>query len=749
MPISIRAGEADIQLGPEADLAAFLRPGLNTILNLGDTLQGTAGLRLADLPDGGMVAGVRTDQETAWDLGPGVNLSVSFQPDVHGTVRFTKAGSLLSFQNGASEPFAVPVPPGSVYTSIEFHVNLMAGGGLAYSAGQFAVKANLSHEDRFLMAHHRCLPQEMTVSEALRAVFQGFLLPFRADGVARLAENDLLEYEFLGKLGVGFGLSYGFGGALLGGRSTGEIGRSFGNQLASAAIKAKPTVFAGASFAVNYEHEDAFRFVYHRETEAETTLTVFRMDKSALRTKETLGVMLDPGLSFDFKTKAGEALGGAVDRVFANLPDGAKSTAAAKLKETIATRGQGAVDALSQRINGGVNELLKRPAGKVELQVMQERIHTDTALFRFRFATADAGSLRDAMQLAVQGRLSEAVSLPNVSLDPGSFVENEFVRRSSFTIQLFDLWKWTDVVEYVSRVDVIYAGNGVLRLVGLEGVTHRQGIVGREALCDLHFRAEASHKIDATELDSLRVTLVVELLDGKSSQAEETARLLTATEAAPLREAAQRLREFFDSQHNAKAYTICEFNQSTFGAFRADPFDKNKPGPLPHPADAANYTRFVAAVDSVNGQFLGFRSYTDWATFNRTATDQDDSKRIPDRRQPGNIQRWPSTFIQVPESKRNFMRFHSESARHFMNLCESLSVLCKNIGEADTEEEYGRLLQSLNGIVKNDVPPDFIKATLLALMKAAATGPSDVRLAVEGDTLSISFLLAGVQAAGG
>jgi hypothetical protein len=752
MGISFDAGPVAVGLSPNGDLAKFLTPGLNTVLHLGDTLKDIAaipGAKLSDVPDGGISTSFAADREGAWDLGADVNVKLSFRPELSGVIRFTKTGPIATYLDGNGKTFDVAVPPNNVCVSIGFRVNLEVAGALAYSAGNFGVKANLTKDDVFLVLNHRCFPETTGVFDALGQAFSGFKLPFLPTSVAGLKENDLLEFEFIGKLSLGMGLTYGLGAVQLGGRSAGEISRSFGNDFAKAVVTAKPTVKAGAEFAVSYSHEDAFRFVFAREPRVgdnTVSLTIFRKDKASLQTKETLGVTVDAGLQFDFSSKVDQALDSAVNRLFENAGAAGNPQAADQLKQKLRTASRAAVKQLTTAINDGVGGLLKKASGTVQLQFLQEQAHVHTALFRLHFDLAAPGAMDGALRRATNGNIRDALAQPGVELEPGSMVEDAFIRRSSVGFQLFDLWKWNDLVEYVDQVDVVYAGKGMLRLIALEGVTHASGVVGHQSSCDVHFLAEAAEELEDSAVDKLKVSLHFVLLDRTAARIEETARLLRAFNDAAFEDPIAEIQRA-SSSGNIGVKTSCEFGGDAFRAFTADPYHGKKPGPMPHPNDARNYAQFADAVRRLSGQFLGFATYDEWAVFNRTAIDQEGGTRPPDRRQPGNLAVWPSNFVNVPNSQRDFMRFYSESGRHFMNLCEALAGLCDEIDEAETEAGFRTLLATLNGIVREDFPVDFIKATLLALINPAQRPLANVAAAMDGQILAVSFNVSQRQAA--
>ena len=82
-----------------------------------------------------------------------------------------------------------------------------------------------------------------------------------------------------------------------------------------------------------------------------------------------------------------------------------------------------------------------------------------------------------------------------------------------------------------------------------------------------------------------------------------------------------------------------------------------------------------------------------------------------------------------------------------MNFCEDLQTLATTVDEATTDTGFESLVRNLSGIVNKDVPASFIKATLLALIKASGNRVSEVQTKRDGTTLSVSFSATGVRAA--
>ena len=753
MSLSVDIGDSALELTPAGDLAKYLTPGLDAILHFDQRLQSLMAASkgtLADSIEGSLSGSFSTKQQTKWDLGSAANIALVFQPEFSGTIQITKSGPIFSYLEGdRQEPFEVAVPEGHVYVSVSFEVTLEAGGKFAYSGGNFGVKASVTHDDSLRVVHHCCFPETRTVQDAIRDAFERFKLPLIPQSIAGLDENDLLELEFSGKLSLGAGLTYGLNPIQIGGRSAGEISRSIGSPFAQSALEWNPTLEAAASFAIRYEHEDTFRFVFARDMargKSAIALTILRSDRTTRTTQETVGVTIDPGLKFDFGKRASEALAAAADRLAGRVDDDKRPSAVARLHRKLQSGSQDAVALLAQSISDSINDFFIGDSGASEFKMVQQKIHTGAALFRLHFDLAEPGVIDKALKLAVRGDIADAVGQKGVELEPGSLVENEFLRRSSFGFQFFDLWKWNDVLEYLDRVDVVYAGNGYLRFAATEGVTHQTGVVGHQSDCDVHFLAEAGKTLAGKEASDVAVTLEFVLLDKKRDHAAATAHVLAAIGGIDLETVPGAVQSAFDSGYSS-VRTACVFTRDAFQRFKADPYRDGKPGPLPHTQDAENYSRFVEAVTAVDGEFRGFRTYDEWAVFNRVANDREGSTRIPDRKNPGNVLIWPERFNQISSSDRNFVRFYSDSARCFMNLCEALQTLSERVDEVTTEAAFKFLVDNLNGIVSHDVPASFIKATLLALMKASESPASNVKVSRDGKVLNVSFSATGIRAA--
>src|SRR5581483_5730232 len=185
---------------------------------------------------------------------------------------------------------------------------------------------------------------------------------------------------------------------------------------------------------------------------------------------------------------------------------------------------------------------------------------------------------------------------PGVTLGPGSFIENEFIGRSTVSLRFFDLAQFKDVTTYLQKTTVTYAGNGTYHLQAKSGVLHESGLVGHTGQCQVYFTAKAAETSQNDAVSGLDVDLVFVLRDEKNADsANQTLKVLQLLRSPSL---AQDLEQIPRSGLNDKVIQVtCMFPESAFDALSFDAFLPNgKPGPLPHPLDARNYTRFAEAV---------------------------------------------------------------------------------------------------------------------------------------------------------
>lgn len=767
--------ELELKLGGKTfeilngDLKKYADPALVAALNIAQSeLVQFSDDPLSQLPSdqNSLTAELTISHDAKWKLGSDGNVTFGFSAGAKGTVEIKKTGEIFKYEQGAdeTEPVSVTVPPGFGCVIVSLRVVLGVEGGAAFSSGNFGVKANLSTSLEFSLRNYKIFPLATKVADAIHQSFEHFVLPFKTEGFAALNHGDYVEYEFVGKLALGLGVSYGLSGIALGGRSLSELAHSFSSPVGSLVVGLNPSFSAGADFGVKYSHLDAFRVIAGRRKDAASnvdilTLSIFKLDKSQLSLELNAGITVTAGAEFSLKSKLDQIIDEAAKKLFADLPAGLVRDAAIRaFKENLKKdEHKRELEKYVKQANEEVAKLLSFVNDRqITLQVLHERIRTHTTLFNFEFDLRQSAALAQGFAPAMAGDFQAAIKAPGVKLLPGSYVEDVFIRRTTIKLLIFDLFKFTQVTEYFQKTTIVYAGDGVFKLRHLTGVKHEEGHIGHERHAEVYFAADTNTR-DFQTINDLKVNLHFILMDHANRKAaRQTVGLLNRLGSELSAHATRILSTVeHDASLSVKVHAI--FERGAYGRLESDDFlhdDESRPPQLPQSRDRRNWDEFVRATEEIGEQgYLdeGFpdlvQSFDRWVLFNRTTNDQENSTRPPNRRRSGNLVQWPSDWINTGDSARNFMKIYLEAGRSFMNLCDDLKRLARDVEDIHTDEQYRRLLKSLNNTVKEDVKVWFAKTTLLALFRQMSGPVSEVKgpAAHEtiGDTYSVSFKVSG------
>ena len=199
-----------------------------------------------------------------------------------------------------------------------------------------------------------------------------------------------------------------------------------------------------------------------------------------------------------------------------------------------------------------------------------------------------------------------------------------------------------------------------------------------------------------------------------------------------------RLREAVNANARITVKLSVVIAPSAFRRLRATAFlSRNHPHALPHTEDQLNFQAFVRAVDSIYDH-SGFKEegfpnaidkFSDWAHYNITVNDEEDSTRPPNRRLMGNPGVWPQSpgvrAANVSDTGiRAILRLYLIAAQRFMNLCEDLPALAADLDDAVTQSKFEELLNSIQDLVKKDAPnfPLFFTKPMLAALFTQMSG---------------------------
>jgi hypothetical protein len=671
-----------VALDADGDLGKRLRPGLDTLVKFNPQTLNFLGTKVADLPTGSLSSDFNFDVGPSWQVSQQVGITLSIEPEVGCSLEVISPGGELFRFTADEDETPVTAAPVQYYLKIGLLCGLTIDAGVQWSSGQFGVSGDISKGARFRVANFCPVPATATLREALQQAFSAFVLPFQADRAAAMADGTYVDFEFVGKLGLGFGATYGFSGLFLAGRSNGEVSASFQSPVGQAVASVAPSYQVGAAFKLQYEEEGAFRVITGRTknaTQNGASIYLFRKDATGLTTSETLGITFSPGAKFS--TDASTLKNEIQQAVARAMPGKAGATWGSRLAD--------ASDALINEVNNGASALLGLGDGHgLQLALEQSEARESSVLFLYDFDFNQSGLA--AYDMAMRCDYATAITLPGASLDPRSFVERLYVKRTGLDVQLFDALKFHSITDYIDRTDVNYVGGRTFQIRDSIGVKDVSGLFGKERRADLYFIAQRKSGDSASD-PHVKLQAMFQEHDNADASSE-TERMLVA----------------FGQPAAKPAKVTLEADAARFGSLPA--------------GGAVAYNAFVRAVSDVIGPqnnvvdiFLAkFGRYDDWKAF----SDAVDGNANGDR--------WPDGYPPSDRIERLKVQTYILGGQHFMDFCDGLKHLAGDAANADTDAKYAALLDAIRGMVHNDLPfpTYFLKPGMVAVMRLAGVTPA-------------------------
>ena len=757
MAIKLSFGGADFTPLLEGDLATFLKDNADHVLNFDP-----ATLQVLDRPvsalAGSTYSGSFTfDTAPTWTILQKVPINITVSAGITCTISLLKPGdTLFTYYAGPDSDTLTENPvkaaDGRYYLLIDLQCSLSLGASATFSSGSLGVSGNISNDDQFDLKTGSWVIGSTTLKQALTLAFSSFVLPFQASSIQGLPDGDFIDFDFVGKLQLGFGATYGFTGLFFAGLSNGEAAASFSTPVGKTVLSAAPSYSVGASFKLTYSHNDLFRIVAARTNNASfngVTLYLLKQDASLLQTQEGFGITVSLGAKF--QTDA-STLQSETQAVTTRILGSAGSLLAGKLS--------GAIGSAVDDVNSSVNALLATADGQnvINLQFQQSSATTNTALFVFTFDFAQSGLA--GYDLAMKGDYAGAIQQAGVQVGAGSFVEQLYVRQAGFSLQLFHLPQFNDVTTFINQSQVFYQNAGrTLQIRDVIGFKSVSGIVGKDREADLYFTAQATMPSGSSSVSGVSVSLTALLVDTDNATGfRETTSFLTTLNAAPVSTAVQR---YINAHPHGAISVMFKADASAFAQIPVTNYLSNgKPAPEPHVADAQNYAALVQAIKMVIGEpdqiattfEAEFGAYADWLEFNRVKTDEEGSTNPGDRLSEGNPASsvWPENYGPADEDERLMVQAYIFAAQQGMNFFASLKQLAGATAATTDTNQFNALLRAISGLIRKEVPfpTYFLKPVLAAALQRAG-----LSIQVDGDipdpisSNSFSVTLEGSRAA--
>jgi hypothetical protein len=670
-----------VDLASTGDLAKRLQPGIDTLVHFDPQLLNFAGTPISDLPAGSLSSDFNFTVGPSWQLNQTVGITLSVEPEAACSVALVKPGGELFRLNVADDETPVIAGNGSYYLAVALQCGLAVDAGARWSNGSLGVSGDVSTGAQFRIANYCRVPESATLGDALARAFSAFVLPFQAESVAAMPDGNYIDCDFIGKLALGFGVTYGFSGLFLAGRSNGEVAASFDSLIGKGVASMQPSFQVGAGFKLEYDHQGAFRVIAGRNKDTAqdgAVLYLLRGDTQAISATESLGITLGAGAKFqtDASTLAGE-----IQQAAAAAFPGA---AGAKLGASLSA----SADSIVSSVNAGVNALLAKADGqKMTLETVQSRSAENAALFIYRFDFRKGGLA--AYDCAMRGDYARAVRMPGVTLDPRSLVERLYVQSAGLNLRLFGALQYHDIEDYIQRTDVSYAGDRTFDVRDTLGLKAVSGLFGKEREADLYFIAESSQVTSVTGLD-VRLHAIFQEQNNSEASAE-TSRMLAALQQTPGNAGRVAL--------DADAAKFAGLTQDAAAAYEA----------------FARAVRDIIGTDNGSAEIFlaNFARYADWLEFDR-ATDGNP-----------NGDRWPEDYPPSDRGLRLQVQTYILSGRHFVDFCAGLKELAASIPGVADDKQYEKLLAAIDGMVHRDFafPTYFLKPAMVAVFRLAGVAP--------------------------
>jgi hypothetical protein len=663
-----------------------------------------------------------------WVL-PDLPLTFSVSANASADVAILTSGPLFQYTDGLTNPqqVTVNVPAGTAYIKIEFEVgvqgNLSAQANLSATVG---VSGSAQAGVNFKVGYYKAISPTTTVENAIIQTVQSFTLPFHNATLRSLGNGDYLYHNFAGNLALGFGVNFGVNGTLLTARSVQEVIKAFGSPIASASLGASPKFKASAGIDLSYKHMDFFEMLLHRTTTATADTAevhLFRADKSNFSLGFDAAINVDLGAHFNISTNLGTVVDQISQHVTEKLTDSTvKSTVDGLVHKVFdpATQAvQNFVDDANQKVNALLQDVNNRG---IELKATLETQKSRVSLFNYTFDLKN-NNADTAWKAAVKGDFVTAYETPGgpVQIAPDSGVEQEFVRRSSISLNLFGLFQVQSITQFFTSSTLVYAGNGIFNLLFKTGIEWDTTSQGRESIASVTFSASATSQA-LINIQQLQVEMNLQLTDNaKPDAANVTAGVLEDSSMTALQAVGDQARDFIAANSGGSFSVQIALEPSAYTRLRANRFINNRPPALPQTADAQNYAAFVQACrDLLSADaFGGFpeigRNFSDWQRYNMLGNQES----IPNRHDfPFLTNDIPGFFPGgLSSNQRSTIAIYIQAAQRFMNLCDDLSQLALQLPGVDTPNKFNAVTETLKFMVKNDLNIFFTKPMLLALLR--------------------------------
>ena len=692
-----------------------------------------------------------TSPSASWAPGPaGSPVTFGLSGSASGKFEIVLSGDLVPYTEGLDNPkqTSVQVPPHIAYIrlTLNFSITVQVSGSGSFSGGAYGVKGSASSTDTYAVTFCKAFDPSTSVKTAVGLTFQNFVLPLNADTMSLLDSGDYLLSEFDGNLNLSFGAFAGIDQVLYSGQSSADVLSVNHSPLATLSAQTKPEIKADVELDFTFQYATRFESLLSK---IGTTgkLHLFRSSKADATTS------LMAGLTFNGNTSA---------KIQSNVQTVADSLAnstgiGSQAVSQVASNAVGEINKGVTDVNNTLSNWLNRANGlKANLQVAIEAITARTLLVAYEFDLSNATptGYQAAWNLAVSGDLAGALQYKDpatgksfVTLEIGSGLEGEYQRKTSFSCNFFNLWKFSTWSQWQTQVSMVYAGNNVFHMNANIGRITETDSVGTMKSINFYFAASADEALGGS-ISKPVVDLHIDLIaQGVPSAAREIAGMLSGIGGCvACITMARNMNAFIDASANGTVQLNITIPSSAYGFIAADPVT-NSPTPANTVHDKKNWDTFVQTADDLNAWPLRqlsavsitvlpfLKSYEGWEDFNEAFN----GSTVPDRNAFGNSNSWPQDLSQITDPGiRQIIAYSIMGGQYFMNLCDSLQQLASIVNVSATDIAWNNLVNLITKAAKNYVS-DFARPVALALIWLCGSGITSISGPPDSDASSGKF----------
>ncbi len=719
MSISLAVGSENI----EADNLRDLKSSVKTLLGIADPIFANGlGVQVAAFsPSSGPVTLNYTSGSGSWTVG---DFTFGLSGGVGGTVgilqkgaslqTYTKTfpttiGDALGGVTNAESTGAIPVLDGEYYVQVSLDMTIAASASANVNVGSVGICGSVGTSDSFKVSFYKKVAGTTLLRDALKAAFEGFVLPMHSGTYQGLQPGDYLYHQFNATLNVGFGATLGVDKVLYAGQFQADIPSTPVAPAVSTTVVVAAE--AGATFGATFKYTGSYEAMLWKTDDNTGRLHLYRnkVTDANFNVGATVAVVEAPTV-----TVSPEDLSSLASKV---LPGGTGGVVNQMLGGKAQDQVNSWVSDVQTKITGWLSPL---QAGATALQLAIDKTTAKFLLLDFTFDLT-AAAFPAAWSRAIAGDYCAALAVPSggASLDTGSGLENFHTVKTSVTFSLFGAFAAEWVAEKIDNYSIVYAGNNTFHLV--ENIGRAQiSTVGKSGTeIDLYFAATATSGPSGTTVGEVDLHVVLTAARNKGFGVEIAGVLSNATTGTTASTLSKQVLAMAQ-QGNATQTLKMIFKPSAYGRLSSSTLGGGKI--TNEVADQSNFNAFALACSHVEttppAKFTVSpgMDYGTWRIWNIAANDKypPSDGSLPNRRSEGSRnQGWNYLGQHFGASApAQLIAFAFQAASDFMNFCEDLKNLAALVA---AKTSWNALIADLQSIVKNDVAGDFVPATALAL----------------------------------